>query len=92
MLYNESWTKPRNEIYSIPGLIAWLEKQPANYVYDYTDYNSCATAQYLRTCGERHVGLLTSELEQFNWHQIVAPRPWSYGAALERARKVLGAA
>lgn len=49
MLFNPKWTKP--EIYSLEGLIAWLETKPSDETYDWFDIKSCLVSQYLQSHG-----------------------------------------
>lgn len=42
-------TKP--DVFSLEGLIAWLEKQPATLTYDYTSPRKCLLSRYLIDAG-----------------------------------------
>lgn len=42
-------TKP--DVFSLEGLIAWLEKQPSKTVYCYMDRGRCLAAQFNALCG-----------------------------------------
>jgi hypothetical protein len=72
-------------------LIAWLEMQPADTRYDYCDPYKCLVAQYLQAhgLGRRDSGLTTSNLFSLGWYDIVSAHPRTFGAALDRARKLL---
>ena len=82
-------TKP--DVFSLEGLIAWLEKQDPTTEYDYDDCDGhCLIAQYLADHGYRwghnHYGrFLTGE----DRTAVAARFPETFGAALERARKLL---
>lgn len=100
MLYDKRWDKPevKADPFSLESLIAWLEKQPADQHYDYCDGDNCLTAQYLTHCGFKEVFLTVERLKNLGWYYIASG--WhtrngcgerTFGAALERARKVLRA-
>lgn len=91
MLYDPKWEAPvKVEPYSIEGLIAWLEKQPADTEYDWPDTHGCLACKYLEGIGRRELreGTLGSVFKN-NWtyHQVCAVEPWTFGAALKRARE-----
>lgn len=61
MLYDKRWdrTETKPDVFSLEGLIAWLEKQPANKTYSWAHGTECLLGQWLRT--------IDSEVEcQFN--------------------------
>jgi hypothetical protein len=79
---------------SLLSLIAWLETQPAEQPYEYTAPDRCALAQYLKDLGNAPLDSFVdfgaepqSEDEGFWLWEIVGTPPWTFGAALERARK-----
>lgn len=89
MLYNPEWTKP--DPLSLPALIAWLETQAPETAYDYYDCGGgCLIMQYLTAVGiewrdggyGRCLGGQTSDLR----HEIAGTRPFTFGAALARAK------
>lgn len=91
MLYDPKWeVEVKADPFSLESLIAWLEKQPADREYNWASIDECMCAQYFG-CGadwaERH--------DQFEFATGIRPdaialgRPWTFGAALERARKAL---
>lgn len=85
------------DIYALPTLIAWLEKQPADRVYEYCDPFGCLIAQYLKQSGAKKIDLLAEEVEALfsGRGSQVAQGRWdlgykrTFGTALERARKLL---
>ena len=88
-------TKPN--VRSVRTLIAWLEMQPADKKYDYTLPDRCLLAQYLKSHGEHFYCLDSFEAAAFfgdNSYVVQARgadnRDWTFGAALERARKLAG--
>ncbi len=89
MLYDKRWER-KAEQPSLEGLLAWLEAQP-DRVYDYTDARDCLVARYLQHIGysQRASGLHAHEIDTFfgrEGHRIAVQRPWTYKAALHRAR------
>lgn len=105
MLYDPKWEKPN--VRSIESLIAWLEKQPCDGTYDFTEPSACLLAQYLKFHGatERHDYALGSgeAIAYFGDDGVIihgmpgakgrADRAtmWTFGAALERARAAMTA-
>ncbi len=90
-------TKP--DAFSIEGLIAWLETQNPSAEYNYADTGNCLYCQYLRSRGVdvAHLGGFTYVDSKGKIHSlgifadlvIEAETPWTFGAALVRA-KALG--
>lgn len=83
--------------FSLPSLIAWLEKQPARKTYCYLSNGNCLLAQYFRA-----VGVPFTEVRGFTYsaggqsHELpiafqdTASGPThTFGAALKRARTFL---
>lgn len=107
MLYDPKWneTTTKPDVFSLQGLIAWLEKQPADRVYCYADTGHCLLAQYFVASGfgpEVAVGAGNfSERVNGRWGRcrhysdalddIAVKKPRTFGAALERARKAVSA-
>lgn len=82
----------------IAPLIAWLEKQPADGQYVYTDGSNCLLAQYFRASGYRDINLgnITARLDG---ERVFLPISFqriagyyggerTFGAALERAKNL----
>lgn len=100
MLYDPKWEAPaKADPLSLDSLIAWLEKQPAGRMYEYTDEQECALGQWLKSIDpERRPGspgtgcyvyIVNSnvvDLEKFDAIAIGHPR--TLGAALNRAREM----
>ena len=84
MLYNPKW-----DLMSLESLIAWLEQQPADGTYDWQYPERCLIACYLTgklgTLPEYSVSLYQS---MPHYHAVAAQEPWTFGAALERAKAV----
>lgn len=105
MLNRIEWDKSKvqADVFSLDGLIAWLEKQPAERVYDWHDIEGCLMFQYFRASGFKmsYCGATQFTHRRGFWifakfvHEKVsraltdvsAQGPHSFGAALERARK-----
>lgn len=93
-------TKP--DVFSLESLIAWLEKQPANKAYDYENCEGkCLYGLYAASygiawkasggAGAHYPG---SSVERSRFCDLVYattanPFPWTFGAALARARSAL---
>ena len=91
MLYNPQWHEPA-DVFTLDSLISWLETQPPEGSYDWLDVNGCLVCLYLQACGyERpsaHPGLTQSSIRDWGprgYYKIARNRPWTFGAALERA-------
>lgn len=100
MLYNPAWCDPAP--LTLPKLIAWLERQPAEQPYDFFCNGGCLIGKYLRSCGYDKVwvggwewrpdGVKDHKGSQYmDWRiqEVAVNRPATYGAALSRARTAL---
>jgi hypothetical protein len=101
MLYNTNWETPQN-VLSRESLIAWLEKQPPEQLYDYMACEgACLYGQYMAHHGiswqesgaspvftEKNPSLLKGRAEFCSevYLHVAMKLPWTCGAALERAR------
>ena len=86
--------------FSLDSLIAWLEKQPSALEYVWTDVFDCLMHHYYTDVlrddldGEypaRMVFDLGCDFERpfgsiSAYHKVAGSLPWTFGAALERAR------
>lgn len=81
---------PTKNPLALTSLIAWLETKDPNETYSFLSCNHCLNAQYMR-----HLGYTRPELNISMWRDlhskgfvtIASGRPWTFGAALERARR-----
>lgn len=103
MLYDPKWeveTRAPAEVWSLPRLVAWLEKQPADVEYCYTSSGHCLIAQYLSNCGWKQPlvgGWVVCDWQGDQIDRALPPKfkrisqnePRTFGAALERARALL---
>lgn len=90
-------TKP--DVFSLEGLIAWLEQQPGETKYDYADPRDCLLCRYFRDRGIDVVDLgpydfTTPEKEENPYPYVLAsvannPPNYTYAAVLDRARTLL---
>lgn len=92
---------PRHETkYRIINLIAWLEMKAPDEQYNYHQPNRCLLAQYLEYMGNAETELCSADADLYfgdNSYIIQGHRPydsderdyWTFGKALERARKIL---
>jgi hypothetical protein len=94
MLYDPKWEDLEYQGVSRRELIAWLETMPPDKRYDFSNSLICATAQFLKSKGvpwlDRIVRFGGPGDSRGRWlFEIVGRRPWTYGAALERARAAM---
>jgi hypothetical protein len=67
MLYNTKWDKPKHLT-----LVQWLNTQPDDKEYSYTNGGKCAYAQYLRSQG------IKATVSPYRWVGLVwGFIPWS---------------
>lgn len=94
MLYDPKWElRP-----SLAGFVAWLERQPADQIFDYWDCEVCACAQYATSLGmsERQWSKeATSETHpnSATWvelNHLVCIAGRTFGDVLAAARQALG--
>jgi hypothetical protein len=92
MLYDPKWeAKTKPAVMSLAGLIAWLEQQPPETEYNWWNTNGCLVCNYLRavTGTKRPSGQFLFEKvfeTPSDYGKVAGDEPWTYGAALERAR------
>lgn len=104
MLYNTRWDKPEVKAnpFSLESLIAWLETQPTNQGYCYTDHGRCLLSQYFASFGFSEVQIFSGGIWQHDgspltdqypivFDAIALGNPFNrtFGAALDLARKAL---
>ena len=89
---------PEPDVFSLEGLIAWLERQPEETLYDYLDSSDCLGARYCHAHGLVYeqppvgsVRLVCRNSENTSFQaklEYVALRanPQTYGGALKLAR------
>lgn len=88
----EDFADSKSRIFSLEGLIAWLETQDPATEYDYSDcFGMCLIGQYLAARGvpweeERYGDFLTLPARVTIASGCSAPFGETYGAALDRAR------
>jgi len=98
MLYDPNWapveTKP--DVFSLDGLIAWLETRSVDGIYCYTDSGNCLLCQYFTANGFQGIALDAFGFSHDGWNtevrypsifnEVAIQHPRTFGAALERAR------
>lgn len=103
---NEKQYETKPDVFSLEGLIAWLETQPADGAYDYLDGSNCALCQYLRARGLDVDGLHIGGYRlKGSWtyqpypdalrvavHSSPYRNDWTFGYALNVARSLLSTA
>lgn len=91
----ETETKP--DVFSLEGLIAWLETQPPTISYDWNNCRgACLVGRYFVAMGVYNDPYRPSFGEMFyprfpfkSYGMVCMTKPWTYGAALSRARALL---
>jgi len=98
MLYNKDWEKThiKADPFSLESLIAWAEKQPTDKEYDFW-CNECYLGQYFEDHGFK-INMIGTGTVTFSdstcrelprhFNRIAQTTPHTFGAALERARKI----
>jgi hypothetical protein len=99
MLYDKRWDKTdtKTDPLSLGSLIAWLETKSPTQHYDYRNCDGeCLYGQYMASHGiawqeSGATGNLDAPKKRSDfcclvYHEIARPLPWTFGAALERAR------
>jgi len=88
-------------VFSIHGLIAWLETQDPETEYLYVSSQTCLLTKYFRSRGIKRKGVYRygplivyslNEDEHVNapqWDKIAIGHPRTYGAALARAKETI---
>ncbi|MBR0868900.1 hypothetical protein JQ633_00910 [Bradyrhizobium tropiciagri] len=89
-------TETKADPFTLESLIAWLETQPSNTEYDWINCDACLCGQYVRAItGNDFPSGVTIYAHMFADHveygDVASERPWTFGAALDRARKALAA-
>ena len=86
MLYDKRWdakVETKADPFTLESLIAWLETRNPDERYDWTDGATCMCAQYF------NVGALWDSQPGVRPDGLAVVHPWTFGAALERARAEL---
>ncbi len=72
-----------NELLSPDSLIDWLRQQPPDGEYQWSDPVFCLMGRYITDVGTPVDLYAYSEMP--NYHAIAETKPWTFGAALQRA-------
>jgi hypothetical protein len=95
--------EPKHDPFTLESLVAWLERQPGDEVYCYTDSGRCLLSQYFSEMLGRPVSV-NWKYWGFKESRQQQPLPkrfddiavgeglangWTFGAALTRARTAL---
>ena len=96
MLYNKDWDVKTKDPFTLDNLIAWLETKDPTMEYSFYFPDSCLVGQWARTVDASAFNIVTEgsyvykvneeRRNLFSFHPIVCPKPWTFGAALERAK------
>lgn len=89
--------RQRHKTMTLSGLIAWLDTKQPNEGYNYSDINDCLLSQYFRSRGYIGAFCAPGSMSAFGifvtrrvpsaLDRVAIVRPWTFGAALERARQ-----
>jgi hypothetical protein len=71
------------DLFDPHALINWLRQQPPDEEYIWQDPVKCLMGRYLKANGSRWGEGAYSEMPYYD--AIAHEKPWTYGAALERA-------
>ncbi len=89
MLYDKRWDKKTIVHPSYEGMVSWLEMQKAqgkNRWYFYFSPGHCLLAHYLKALGSAECPLDPTSIIGMKGLRVVSSFPWTYRAALRRAR------
>ena len=94
----ETKSKPKPKRLSVAGMIVWLEQQPPSKEYSYLSNDNCLVCQYLRSLGVKRPraggeywrvdGSWEKNPLPAAIQDIASEFPYTFGAALERARAI----
>ncbi len=84
-------------VFSVHGLIAWLETQDPETEYNWRKTGDCLGSRYLKARGVQDLGAGYRALSSVDVGNeirglgslIFLERPWTYGAALARAKETV---
>lgn len=88
-LDDRNWVETKPEVFSLEGLIAWLEVQDKDKAYCYIDPDHCLMGQYCAHHGVEYPVLLNPEGIHERMEAVALWGEQTFGAALERARTLL---
>lgn len=84
-----SYHQPEAPPLTVEALAEWLTTHPASNEYRYQDPVFCLLGQYFADCGA-YDAISETAYEQFpHYREIAEAKPHTFGAALERAEKLL---
>lgn len=95
MLYDPKWEAPAvkadHTTLTLADFIAWLETQNPNQSYNWLSPCNCVVGQFLTaTTGNRNPGGMCHYDKLFGgllpYYEIAGTAPYTFGAALERAK------
>lgn len=87
MLYDPKWEKPVTKGPSFAGLVAWLETQPRDDLYDWFEIDRCVVGRYLAAQHPAAVLIYSGLFKNVGeYYRVCQAKPHTFGAALKRAR------
>jgi hypothetical protein len=108
MLYDPNWNKPTTDtkkkpgVFTLDGLIAWLETKDPNEKYRYLSIHRCLLAQYFHAKGFRFVSVGPNSMDGLRYGFIpyikelpphfdnIAVSCCTFGSALAVAKNIRG--
>ena len=101
MLYNKDWDVKTKDPFTLDNLIAWLETKDPTEEFNYYFNNNCLLAQWVKNIdinaqpnmashafsyivNDQEVDFLVSHKSFMR--NVINVEPWTFGAALERAK------
>jgi hypothetical protein len=87
MLYDPKW-QSKTDIFTVPAFIAWLQTQPPNRNYNWSDLReTTGEPRPVSRYWNGHPGFGGHTLgTDWGYFEICSERPWTFGAATERAK------
>ena len=96
MLYNKDWDVKTKDLFTLDNLIAWLETKDPTMPYNFHWPDSCLLGQWARNEditafniqieGSFVYKVNEERWDLFSFNPIACQEPWTFGAALERAK------
>lgn len=99
--WSQTETETKPAVFSLEGLIAWLETQPPKTKYEFVDNKDCLLCRYFRSRGIQVYGIDPYRIHRgndfwvdtisypFELNEIANGAIETVGAALSRARALL---
>ena len=90
MFFDETHIGTKPDVFSLESLIAWLEKMPADNAYNAANPRECLLGQWIMSAGVDDPTITSVTMgNRMPFNDIAVARPYTFGAALDRARALL---